>query len=469
MAIIDKISSNAEKVTFFRSLFSGRDDVFAKRYDNAKTGKKGYSPYCENQWVRGLCGLMHGVKCSNCSNRKLKPVSDEVIRWHLRGRDGGQKPFEMGAYPMAKDETVSFAVIDFDESSWRRDALCVVRKIRELALPIALERSRSGKGAHIWFFFEERISARMVRAALFYIITLTLEAHPEISLDSYDRIIPNQATLPKGGFGNLIALPLQFEARKLGNSCFVNDDWVPYDDQWAFLSSVRRLAKTEIATLVARAKTENRSLVEIGNAARDEEKPWTFFLPLWSTLTPADCPTQISEKPIEVVLANRVYVSQEGLSDELRSRLIRSASFTNPEFYEAERMRFSVYGKPRIISRALNGGKYLEMPRGCLDSAVQILKDGGLKAHIDDKRYGGVPLQVEFHGELRPEQKAAVTDIMKHDTGILAAGTAFGKTVVALAIIAQRKTNTLILVNRRQLQHSGLQESRHFSTSPKKT
>ena len=119
MAIIDKKSSNAEKVVFFRSLFSGRGEVFAKRYDNAKTGKKGYSPYCENQWVRGLCGLMHGVKCSDCPNRKLKPVSDEVIRWHLRGKDGGLKPFEMGAYPMAKDETVSFAVIDFDESSWR--------------------------------------------------------------------------------------------------------------------------------------------------------------------------------------------------------------------------------------------------------------------------------------------------------------------------------------------------------------
>ena len=452
MSVIDKHSSNAEKVMFFRSLFGGRGDVFAKRYDNAKTGKKGYSPYCENQWIRGLCGLMHGVKCSECPNRKLSPVSDEVIRWHLRGNDGGQKPFEMGAYPMAKDETVSFAVIDFDESSWRRDTLCVVRKIRELDIPVALERSRSGKGAHIWFFFSESISARMVRAALSYIITLTLEAHPEISLDSYDRIIPNQATLPKGGFGNLVALPLQFEARKLGNSCFINDDWVPYDDQWAFLSSVRRLSKAEIAAIVARAKSENRSLVEMGNVARDEEKPWTFFLPLWSTLTPGDCPSPISETPIEVVLANRIYVSQEGLTDELRSRLIRSASFTNPEFYEAERMRFSVYGKPRIISRALNGGKYLEMPRGCLDSAVQILKDGGLRPDIVDKRYGGVPLHVEFYGELRPEQKAAVNDIVKHDVGILAAGTAFGKTVVAIAIIAKRKTNTLILVHRRQLQ-----------------
>ncbi len=468
MAIIDKKSSNAEKVVFFRSLFSGRGDVFAKRYDNVKTGKKGYSPYCENQWVRGLCGLMHGVKCSDCPNRKLKPVSDEVIRWHLRGKDGGLKPFEMGAYPMAKDETVSFAVIDFDESSWRRDALCVVRKIRELGIPVALERSRSGKGAHIWFFFTESISARMVRAALSYIITLTLEAHPEISLDSYDRIIPNQATLPKGGFGNLVALPLQFEARKLGNSCFVNDDWVPYDDQWAFLSSVRRLSKAEIAALVARAKSENRSLVEMGNAARDEEKPWTFFLPLWSTLTPGDSPSPIAETPIEVVLANRIYVFQEGLTDELRSRLIRSASFTNPEFYEAERMRFSVYGKPRIISRALNGGKYLEMPRGCLDSAVQILKDGGLWADIVDRRYGGVPLQVEFHGELRPEQKAAVADIAKHDTGILAAGPAFGKTVVAIAVIAQRRTNTLILVNRRQLQAQWVARIASFLDVPEK-
>lgn len=452
MAIVDNNSSNDEKVKLFRSLFGGRGDVFARRFDNVKTGKKGYSPCCENQWAHGLCGLLRGMKCAECPNRKLTPVSDEVIRWHLRGMDGNKKPFEMGAYPMAKDETVTFAAMDFDKSSWRRDALCVVKKMREIGLPIALEQSRSGKGAHIWFFFAESISARMVRAALSYIITLTLEAHPEISLDSYDRIIPNQATLPKGGFGNLIALPLQFEARKIGNSCFVNDDWVPYWDQWAFLSAIRRITKAEIASLVERSKNENRSLVEVGSAVRDEDKPWTFFLPLWSTLVPDNDSSPIAVTPIEVVLANRVYVSQDGLTDELRSRLIRSASFTNPEFYEAERMRFSVYGKPRIISRALNGGKYLELPRGCLESAEQILKAGGLKMVVDDKRYSGVPLQVEFHGELRPEQKAAMADIVKHDTGILAAGTAFGKTIVAIAIIAMRKTNTLILVNRRQLQ-----------------
>ena len=465
---VDQNSPNDEKVRLFRSLFGGRGDVFARRFDNAKTGKKGYSPFCENQWMRGVCGLMRGMKCAECPNRKMMPVSDEVVRWHLRGKDAGQKPFEMGAYPMAKDETVTFAAIDFDKSSWRRDALAVVSKVRELGLPVALERSRSGKGAHVWFFFAESTSARMVRAALSYVLTLALESHPEISLDSYDRIIPNQATLPKGGFGNLIALPLQAEARKIDNSVFVDDDWVPYHDQWAFLSSIRRIPKSEIATLVQRSKSENRSLIEVGASVRDEDKPWTFFLPLWSTLAPNCRPPSAAATPIEVVLANRVYVSQNGLTDELRSRLIRSASFANPEFYEAERMRFSVYGKPRIISRSLNGGKYLELPRGCLESAERILEDGGLKAHIDDKRYGGVPLAAEFHGELRPEQKAAVADLSKHDTGILAAGTAFGKTVVAIAIMAKRKTNTLVLVNRRQLQSQWIAKIAAFLDIPEK-
>ena len=178
---------------------------------------------------------MRGMKCADCPNRKLTSVSDEVVKCHLRGMDANRKPFEMGAYPMAKDETVTFAVIDFDKSSWRRDAMCVVEKIREVGFPVALERSRSGKGAHIWFFFAESINARMARAALSYIITLALEAHPEISLDSYDRIIPNQATLPKGGFGNLIALPLQGLARKAGNSLFVDESFSPYPDQWSYL------------------------------------------------------------------------------------------------------------------------------------------------------------------------------------------------------------------------------------------
>ena len=449
---MDSTSSNSEKVAFFHSLFNGRNDVFAKRFENSKTGKKGYSPCCENQWKRGVCSLAKGWKCSSCPNRKFVQYSEEVVRWHLRGFDSQNKLFEVGVYPMDANETVAFAVIDFDKSTWRRDTLAVVKMVREVGLPVAIERSRSGRGAHIWFFFSERISAKIVRAALSYILTLTLESHPEISLDSYDRIIPNQGTLPKGGFGNLIALPLQTAARKIDNSVFVNDDWVPYKDQWKFLASVRRIEKREILRLVDRSKIEHRSFVEIGLQTRDETQPWVPYLPLWSVGASNEEGVETHRKPIDVVLANRIYVSQEKLTDEMRGGLIRAASFVNPEFHKTERMKRSVYGIPRIIARALNGEKYLELPRGCLDVVNQILSEGGFSACIEDKRYSGVPLDVTFQGCLRPLQEAAIGAIQKYDNGILAAGTAFGKTIVAINMIARRKVNTLVLVNRRQLQ-----------------
>ena len=450
--VMDSTSSNSEKVAFFRSLFDGRNDVFAKRFENSKTGKKGYSPCCENQWKRGVCSLAKGWKCLSCPNRKFQPYSEDIVRWHLRGFDSQNKPFELGVYPMDVDETVAFAVIDFDKSTWRRDTLAVAKKVREVDLPVAIERSRSGKGAHIWFFFSERISAKSVRAALSYILTLTLEAHPEISLDSYDRIIPNQGTLPKGGFGNLIALPLQAAARKIDNSVFVNDDWVAYKDQWKFLASVRRIEKHEIFRLIDRSKAEHRTVVEMGYPIRDEMQPWTSYLPLWSAGASNRDGAEVPGKSIDVVLANRIYVSQEKLTDEIRGRLIRAASFVNPEFHKIERMKRSVYGTPRIISRALNGEKYLELPRGCLDEVNRILSEGGFTARIEDKRYSGIPLDVTFHGNLRPIQEAAIGTIQKYDNGILAAGTAFGKTIVAINMIARRKVNTLVLVNRRQLQ-----------------
>ena len=223
---INASSTNAEKIALFRALFVGREDVFARRYENVKKGTSGYSPCCRNQWGAG-CVLKQHKKCSECAVRQYVPVSDEAVRWHLRGKDADMKPFVMGLYPMATDETVRLAVIDFDEASWRRDALFVVRKARELELPVALEKSRSGKGAHVWFFLQTAVSAKSIREVLTYVMTLVLEEHPEVSLNSYDRIIPNQDTLPKGGFGNLIALPLQAEPRKADYSVFVNDDWGP--------------------------------------------------------------------------------------------------------------------------------------------------------------------------------------------------------------------------------------------------
>ena len=449
---INASSTNAEKITLFRSLFMGREDVFARRYENEKKGTSGYSPCCRNQWGAG-CVLKQRKKCSECEVRQYVPVSDEVVRWHLRGKDADMRPFVMGLYPMATDETVRLSVIDFDEASWRRDALFVVRKARELELPVALEKSRSGKGAHVWFFLQSAVSAKSIREVLTYVMTLVLEEHPEVSLKSYDRIIPNQDTLPKGGFGNLIALPLQAEPRKVDNSVFVNDDWVPYADQWAYLSSVERVSRVAVEVILQKARNERRMLLPSARTTADGDRPWAFFLPLWSTgqyVSPQDPLPPLAD--VRVVRANRVYVEQKNLTPSVRCKLISLASFNNPEFYKRQRMKYAVYGEPRVISRALNGDEFLQVPRGCLESVIETLKAERFNPIVEDKRYAGVPIDVLFKGELRVDQKPVVADLKKSDMGILAAGTAFGKTVVAAYMIAERKVNTLVLVNRRQLQ-----------------
>lgn len=449
---MDASSTNQEKVVFFRRLFLGREDIFARRFDNAKTGKKGYSPVCENQWKIGICGLAKGVKCSTCVHRRFVPYSDEVVRWHLRGVDAKMKPFEIGVYPMLPDETARFAAIDFDKSSWRRDALLVIRQFREMNIPIALEKSRSGKGAHLWLFMSDPQPVKAIRELLTFALTLTLEKHPEIGLDSYDRIIPNQDTMPRGGLGSLIALPLQRSARMVDNSVFVNDDWVPYPDQWAFLASLHRLDNTTFNILLHRARGDNRALLPTSADTVNSSQPWSFFLPLWGAPDLLHHHKEEPTTPINLVLANRIYIEQGPLNAETRSRIIALASFANPEFRTAERMKFSVYGKPRIISRALNGESFLEVPRGCLENVLKTLKYGHYKASIVDKRHSGVPINVTFHGDLRAEQKPAAAALIENDMGILAAGTAFGKTVLAAWIIAHRKTNTLVLVHRRPLQ-----------------
>ncbi len=466
--MVDAGSSNTEKIGLFRSLFVGREDVFARRYENVKKGTSGYSPCCQNQWGAGCILRRHG-KCGDCPARQYVPVSDEVVRWHLRGKDAGMKPFVMGCYPMVEDETVRFAVMDFDEAAWRRDALLVARKARSLNLPVAVEISRSGRGAHVWLFSQEAVAAKRIRAVLTYVMTLVLEEHPEVGLGSYDRIIPSQDTLPKGGFGNLIALPLQAEPRALDRSVFVDDDWVPYRDQWAYLSSVEKIGRQLIEELARKAYGEHRLLLPNVRKLADGERPWEFFLPLWSA---GDSANVQLERPliadIKIVLANRVYVEQKSLTPALRCRLIGLASFVNPEFYTRQRMKHSVYGEPRVISRALNGDEYLQLPRGCLESVLKELKSERMRPVLEDRRHARIPIDVSFKGELRLEQKAAVADLLKTDMGILAAGTAFGKTVVATYMIASRRVNTLVLVRRRQLQLQWIARLATFLGVPEK-
>jgi hypothetical protein len=237
--LVDQTSSPQAKIAVFRSLFRGRDDVYPRRFESRKTGRSGYAPACANEWVRGVCEKPR-IKCAECPNRRFLPVTDDVIRWHLSGCDAEGQPFIAGVYPLLQDETCFFLAVDFDKAGWRDDAAAFLEACRHLNLSAALERSRSGRGAHVWFFFEEAIPAALARRLGSHVLTETMERRPDIGLDSYDRLFPNQDTMPQGGFGNLIALPLQRAARKQDNTVFLDSAFVPWADQWAFLGAFAR-------------------------------------------------------------------------------------------------------------------------------------------------------------------------------------------------------------------------------------
>src|SRR4051794_926055 len=274
-------SPAAAKVALFRDLFAGRTDVFPVRWENAKAGRAGYAPACANEWVTGVCGKPR-VKCGECPNQAFIPVSDRVVEGHLRGEDRvrprGGRPGDLvaGVSPLLLDEPCRFLAADFDGEDWARDALAYRETCRIRGVPAALERSRSGEGGHVWVFFAEPVPAREARQLGAALLTATMERRPEIGFASYDRLFPSQDTMPAGGFGNLIALPLQRRARERGDSLFVDDELRPRDDQRAFLASLARLARAALTALVAEAETRGPGVLGVRMPAEDEDagEPW---------------------------------------------------------------------------------------------------------------------------------------------------------------------------------------------------
>ena len=441
--------STAEKLSLFGRLFRGRPDVYPVRWESKTSGKAGYAPACANEWRPGVCEKPR-IKCSECGNRQLIPVTESVLFKHLAG------DHTIGAYPLLTDDTCNFLAVDFDEADWKDDAQAFVVSCRELGVPVALEVSRSGNGAHAWIFFENRVAARDARRLGSAIISHTCARTRQLKLSSYDRLFPNQDTMPKGGFGNLIALPLQKAARERGFSVFVDEAQRPHPDQWAFLASMPRMSASDIEPTILHATGGTHPLDVTFVEDEDLREPWKRTNST-STKLAGPLPERLT-----VTLSNQVYFEKAQLPQALANRLIRLAAFQNPEFYRAQAMRMPVWDKPRIIGCAENFPRHIALPRGCLEPALALLNTNGIQCDLQDERAAGEALPLTFQGSLRSDQQGAVNAMLGHDTGVLCAPTAFGKTVAAAAIIACRGVNTLILVHRTELLRQWQERLRAF-------
>ncbi|MCG5531267.1 DEAD/DEAH box helicase [Halorhodospira halochloris] len=429
--------STEEKIELFSRLFRGRRDVYPQRWESTR-GRSGYSPACANEWKPGICHKPR-IKCSDCGHRQLLPVTYQVIYDHLSGRQ------TIGVYPLLTNDRCFFLAVDLDEADWREDAKAFMHTCRDLDIPAALEISRSGNGAHIWIFFTEPVPACDARKLGTALISHTCDRTRQLSLASYDRLFPSQDTLPKGGFGNLIALPLQKHPRNLGRSVFVDQNLQPYPDQWSFLACLQPISHQDLENALVRASGGRHPLDVAFISEQEESKPWK---------RPPSANSSISgplPDSLTLVLANQIFIAKAELPQPLANRLIRLAAFQNPEFYKAQSMRLPVWNKPRIISCAENLSQHVAIPRGCLEAVLDLLHDNQIRPVLRDERLAGQKVKARFTGKLRQDQKAAVEQMLKHEFGVLCAPAAFGKTVTAAALIARRKVSTLVLVHRKEL------------------
>lgn len=433
-----------EKVALFRSLFRGREDVYPRLWENARTGRKGYAPACANEWVRGVCEKPR-VKCGECPNQAFLAVSDRAIVDHLQGRH------VIGVYPLLEDETCWFLAIDFDKGSWEEDVAAFIKTCRGAGVPLAVERSRSGNGAHAWLFFSAPVSAATARRMGCFLITETMAQRHELGMGSYDRLFPNQDTMPRGGFGNLIALPLQHEARQRRNTLFVDEQLVPVPDQWAYLAAVERLPPSAVELIAAEAVRKGKVIgvprVDIGDNEADRA-PWTRA-PSGRPSPPLISGTLPSV--VRAVVAQRIFVEKAGVPSALLNQIKRLAAFQNPEFYKKQSLRLSTALTPRVITCAEEFPEHVALPRGCLVDLEELTHEYGIALHVEDQRVSGEPFTPGFIGQLTAAQQSAANALLGHDIGVFVAPPGVGKTVVGAYLVARRARSTLVLVHRQPL------------------
>lgn len=427
-AAVTHLSSTREKIGLFRSLFKGREDAYATAF-LMNDSRIGYSPVCANLWKQGLCrkGKVRRA-CDGCPNRKLVPLDDKALMRHFTGKDARFRDVA-GLYPMTEKSGCFLLVADFDDEGWQEAASAYRDSCMRMGPSCSVERSRSGSGAHVWIFFEEEIPASKARQLGTLILDDARRHCSRIGFASYDRLFPTQDTLSKDGLGNLIALPLQGAAVAQGNSVFVDEKFQPYPDQWAYLSTVKRVTAEEVELILK----------------RQAEGP---HLPDAAVDTPAfrQSHAALPSSEIEVHLKGMLVLRRDELTQPMVADLERMAALANPEFFIKQRMHERIWNTPRYLWFGDEDDETISLPRGCLDDALKYLKLQGAKPKLVDERQKGRELHVRFLGKLRPEQEKAFGALRDHEEGMLVAPTAFGKTVIAARLIAERKVSTLVLV-----------------------
>lgn len=424
-----------EKINIYMDYFKGRSDVFAERWESK--GKSGYSPVCANKFINGLCNLTK-YKCQNCPNSKNVEFTKEEVIKHIKGTNC------FGIYPMMEDDTCNFIVIDFDEKNYKKEANFFIDECKKLGIDTLREISRSGNGAHVWIFLKENYPAIKIRKIVSCILTSVMNKHGIISFNSYDRMFPSQDKLVKNGIGNLIALPLSGQSGKKGTTLFVDENFIPYENQFKILKETKKVEIDFLEELY-----EKLNVIEENGTFENNIKK--------HNLEKSD----FSDSLI-IEYSNEIIFNKKDLSNKAIKHLMRMTSFLNQKYYENQAKRLSVYNIPRIISLYKEDDEKLYLPRGCFEKVIELLKLLDVNFIINDNRNNGEKLEIDFKGTLKEEQKIAVNELLKYDNGIFVAPTGFGKTVVATYLINELKVNTLILVNNKNLSDQWIERLNSF-------
>ena len=455
--VTDKIASD-----FFMMFCRGRKDLYDLRYTNPKTGKNGYYTQYFNRWDRG-CHIQKkdGVRCKDCELRAYKPVTLPLIKAHMNGTDPNGNDV-VAIYPMLENNLCQLLVFDFDnhakgaeqedyaniDDGWKEEINALRRICKNLDVDAVVERSRSGRGAHLWIFFKEMVPARLARRFGFALLEKGAESVNLKSFKYYDRMIPTQDALPEGGLGNVIALPLQGMALKSGNSAFIDENWNAYEDQLNVLAGTRRLTRQGIEDYLSLWYSTGSTSEDNGTDA-----PWDKN---------SEIEAGSVKGVVRIVLADRIYIDSTGMSNKTKRQLRRMATFSNKQYFQNQAMDMPNYDESRFIYLGSDEGKYIVLPRGLREEILKKFDNAGISYKIEDKRTKGQELNISFRGELRESQIPAVETMLENETGILHAATAFGKTVVCCDMIARRGISTLILVDRADLMNQWIKRLEEF-------